>query len=92
MSSEHPLYLEAVSTFREKFARLDELGMREPSAVTVATVGEDGMPSARVVLLRGFDERGFVFFTNSLSRKGTQLREHGKAALAFYWDLSLIHI
>lgn len=86
MSSEHPLYLEAVSTFREKFARLDELGMREPSAVTVATVGEDGMPSARVVLLRGFDERGFVFFTNSLSRKGTQLREHGKAALAFYWD------
>ncbi|MDA0589567.1 MAG: pyridoxamine 5'-phosphate oxidase [Planctomycetota bacterium] len=86
MSSEHPIYLEAVNTFREKFARLNELGMREPSAVTVATVGEDGMPSARIVLLRGHDERGFVFFTNSLSRKGTQLREHGRAALAFYWD------
>jgi pyridoxamine 5'-phosphate oxidase len=84
--SKHPLYLEAVATFREKFSRLDELGMREPSAVTVATVGEDGMPSARVVLLRGFDERGFVFFTNSLSRKGSQLRNHGRAALAFYWD------
>jgi pyridoxamine 5'-phosphate oxidase len=86
MPSRHPLYLEAINTFREKFARLDELDMREPSAVTVATVGEDGMPSARVVLLRGFDERGFVFFTNSLSRKGTQLRQHGLAALAFYWD------
>lgn len=86
MSSEHTIYLEAVNTFREKFARLNELGMREPSAVTVATVGEDGMPSARIVLLRGHDERGFVFFTNSLSRKGTQLREHGRAALAFYWD------
>jgi len=86
MSSEHPHYVEAVSVFREKFERLEELGMLEPSAMTVVTVGEDGMPSARVVLLRGFDERGFVFFTNSLSRKGMQLREHGKAALAFYWD------
>lgn len=86
MSSPHPLYLEAINTFRDKFSRLDELGMREPSAVTVATVGEDGMPSARVVLLRGHDERGFVFFTNSLSRKGTQLRGQGRAALAFYWD------
>ena len=46
MSSKHSLYLEAVSTFREKFGRIEELGMREPSAVTVATVGEDGMPSA----------------------------------------------
>lgn len=81
-----PVYLEAIELFREKFARLDELGMREPAAVTLATVGSDGMPSARVVLLRGHNERGFVFFTNSLSRKGRQLREYGRAALAFYWD------
>jgi pyridoxamine 5'-phosphate oxidase len=57
----------------------------EPYAVTVASVGEDGMPSARVVLLRGYDECGFVFFTNYESRKGRELQAHPQAALLFYW-------
>jgi pyridoxamine 5'-phosphate oxidase len=57
----------------------------EPYAVTVASVGGDGMPSARVVLLRGYDERGFVFFTNYESRKGRELQAHPQAALLFYW-------
>jgi len=86
MSVQDTLYQEAIQTFSEKFSRLDELEVREPAAMTVATVGPDGMPSARIVLLRGFDERGFVFFTNSLSRKGSQIQAHPQVALAFYWD------
>jgi pyridoxamine 5'-phosphate oxidase len=57
----------------------------EPNAVTVASVGVDGQPSLRVVLLRGYDERGFVFFTNYDSRKGRELDAHPAAALLFYW-------
>ncbi len=57
----------------------------EPSAMTVATVGDDGQPSARIVLLRGYDERGFVFFTNYESRKGHELAAHPRAGLLFYW-------
>lgn len=56
-----------------------------PSAVSVATVGADGRPSVRMVLLRGFDTRGFVFYTNLESRKGGELRLHPVAALCFYW-------
>ncbi|MFO0970304.1 MAG: pyridoxamine 5'-phosphate oxidase [Gemmataceae bacterium] len=57
----------------------------EPYAVTLATALPDGSPSARLVLLRGFDERGFVFFTNYLSRKGGELAANPKAALVFFW-------
>jgi pyridoxamine 5'-phosphate oxidase len=55
------------------------------AAMTVATVDADGAPSARVVLLRGFDERGFVFYTNYGSRKGVALAERPVAAAVFYW-------
>jgi pyridoxamine 5'-phosphate oxidase len=57
----------------------------EPYAMTVATVGIDGQPSARIILLRGFDERGFVFFTNYESQKGHELAHTPRAALLFYW-------
>ncbi|MEP7180610.1 MAG: pyridoxamine 5'-phosphate oxidase [Betaproteobacteria bacterium] len=57
----------------------------EPNAMTLATVGNDGGPSARVVLLKSFDGRGFVFFTNYLSRKGGELAAHAGAALLFFW-------
>ena len=60
-------------------------GLIEPYAVTVATVASNGQPSARVVLLRGYDERGFVFFTNYESRKGLELDAVGKAGMLFYW-------
>ncbi len=60
-------------------------GLVEPNAVTVGSVAPDGQPSLRVVLLRGYDERGFVFFTNYESRKGHELDVAGKAALLFYW-------
>lgn len=57
----------------------------EPNAMTLATASRQGMPSARIVLLKGFDETGFVFYTNYLSRKGRQLAENPHAALVFYW-------
>lgn len=57
----------------------------DPNAMTVATTTADGFPSARIVLLKGTDPRGFVFFTNRESRKGDELRANGRAALLFYW-------
>ena len=57
----------------------------DPSAMALATVGPDGTPAVRMVLLKGFDERGFVFYTNYESRKGQQLLGHPKAALLFHW-------
>ncbi len=58
----------------------------EPNAMTVATASRDGKPSARIVLLRGVDERGFVFFTNYKSRKGNELATNPFAALVFFWQ------
>lgn len=57
----------------------------EPNAMTLATASSDGVPSARVVLLKGFDHNGFVFYTNYQSFKGLQLQENPKACLVFYW-------
>lgn len=56
-----------------------------PDAMTLATASKDGIPSARIVLLRGFDERGLVFFTDYQSQKGQELAENPRAALVFYW-------
>ena len=57
----------------------------EPNAMTLATVGADGRPSTRVVLIKGFDDRGIVWFTNYLSRKGRELAHQPFAALQFHW-------
>lgn len=59
--------------------------IEEPNAMTVATVGDDGRPSTRVVLIKGFDERGLVWFTNYQSRKGREIEAHPWAALQFHW-------
>ena len=58
---------------------------RDPTAMTLATVDADGMPNARMVLLKGTDERGFVFYTNVESQKGMEMAAHPKAALVFHW-------
>jgi pyridoxamine 5'-phosphate oxidase len=58
----------------------------DPNAVALATVDEDGLPNVRMVLLKGFDERGFAFYTNLESRKGRELAENPRAALCFYWQ------
>jgi pyridoxamine 5'-phosphate oxidase len=57
----------------------------EPAAMTLATVDAEGRPSARVVLLRGLDERGLTFYTSTASRKGQEIRAHPRAALVFHW-------
>lgn len=74
--------------FRQVGAWLDDARASypfDPTAMTLATVGPDGRPSARVVLLKGFDERGFVFFTNYESQKGRELAQNPRAALVFFW-------
>jgi pyridoxamine 5'-phosphate oxidase len=58
---------------------------RDPTAMTLATVDSDGMPNARMVLLKGVDQRGFVFYTNLDSQKGQELDAHPRGALVFHW-------
>jgi pyridoxamine 5'-phosphate oxidase len=59
--------------------------LREPTAMALATIAADGRPAARMVLLKGFDARGFVFYTNYASRKGRELAGNPRASLLFYW-------
>jgi pyridoxamine 5'-phosphate oxidase len=66
---------------------LHTAGIVEPNAMSVATVGANGRPSARIVLLRQWDSRGFVFYTNYESRKGAELTVHPCAALLFWWGV-----
>jgi pyridoxamine 5'-phosphate oxidase len=75
-----------ISLFQDWLEAAHHVGLPEPSAGALATVAPDGHPSVRMVLLRGVDARGFVFFTNLLSRKGREL-DHGSglASLCFYW-------
>jgi pyridoxamine 5'-phosphate oxidase len=61
-------------------------GVREVEAAALATASADGVPSARMLLVKSFDERGFVFFTNYASQKGRELAANPSAALLFYWD------
>jgi len=81
------LYDEALGRFRTVFEAARELGAPEPNAMTLATVSATGRPSARTVLLKGLDERGFVFYTNRTSRKGQHLAANPVAALCLHWPL-----
>jgi pyridoxamine 5'-phosphate oxidase len=78
---------EILDTFNGLLEEAEASGDPEPTAMTVATVGKGGRPSARTVLLKGIDERGFVFFTNFTSRKGQQLAGNPQAALLFHWKM-----
>jgi pyridoxamine 5'-phosphate oxidase len=77
---------EPIQRCRDLFEQARGLGLREPTAMTLATADRDGQPSARTVLLKHFDSHGFVFYTNLESRKGQQLRQNPRAALLFYYD------
>jgi pyridoxamine 5'-phosphate oxidase len=85
MTDTPPLPADVVATFEALLERARASGDREPTAMTLATLGDDGQPSARTVLLKAFDARGFVFYTNLESRKGRQLAAHPRAALLFHW-------
>jgi len=71
--------------FRKWFDQAVEAKIIEPNAMTIATATKEGIPSARVVLLKGFDETGFVFYTNYHSRKGKELNDNPFAAILFWW-------
>lgn len=74
-----------LALFDSWFAEARQAEPNDPEAMAVATVGADGRPSVRMVLLKGHDERGFVFYTNYESRKAEQLMENSRAALLFHW-------
>jgi pyridoxamine 5'-phosphate oxidase len=77
-----------IERFRSVYAlaeKIDRSILPDPSAMALGTVDESGQPSVRVVLLKAFDDRGFVFYTNYEGRKGRQLLSNPKAALCFYW-------
>ncbi len=81
--SERPA--DPLEIFATWLAEAEESEPNDPNAMALSTVGSDGMPSCRMVLLKGYDEAGFVFYTNCESRKGRQLLATPKAALLFHW-------
>jgi pyridoxamine 5'-phosphate oxidase len=74
-----------IALFEDWLAEASRLELNDPNAMTVATSTAGGVPSARIVLLKGVDPRGFVFYTNKEGRKGTELRANPRAALLFHW-------
>ncbi|MGI8819549.1 MAG: pyridoxamine 5'-phosphate oxidase [Chthoniobacterales bacterium] len=74
-----------IKQFAQWFGAAAAAEIRDVNAMALATVGNDGAPSARIVLLKGISERGFVFFTNYLSDKGRQLEQNPRAALNIFW-------
>jgi pyridoxamine 5'-phosphate oxidase len=76
---------EPLRLFAAWFEEATRTEPRDPTAMSLATIDADGLPNVRMVLMKGFDERGFVFFTNVDSQKGRELDSSGKAALLFHW-------
>ena len=74
-----------IQQFKKWWEQVIASEISEPNAMTLATSSTDGLPSARIVLLKDFDEEGFVFYTNYKSYKGLQLEENPKACLVFHW-------
>ena len=79
--------LDPIQLFGQWFAAARKAGILLPEAMTLATASADGAPSARMVLLKGFDERGFEFYTNLGSRKADELTANPRAALCFHWGV-----
>lgn len=74
-----------ITQFERWFDEAVAAGLPEPNAMVLATSTPDGAPSARIVLLKGYDERGFTFFSSAMSRKGRELADNPRAALLFPW-------
>ena len=83
--SERTFDPDPIQQFRRWFKAVERAGVPEPHAMTLATATRAGHTSARMVLLKGVDPRGFLFFTNYDSRKGRELGANPRAALVFYW-------
>jgi pyridoxamine 5'-phosphate oxidase len=74
-----------IKQFEKWFAEAMTAEIFEPNAMTLATADKTGKPNARIVLLKGFDENGFSFYTNYLSQKGKELKKNPQACLVFFW-------
>jgi pyridoxamine 5'-phosphate oxidase len=83
---EPTLHPDPISQFQRWFDEAVAAGISQPNAMTLATVSRGGQPSARIVLLKRVDKRGFEFYTNYLSRKGRELAGNPHAALTFHWE------
>lgn len=83
--NEHEVAADPITQFRKWLSEALKAELPEPNAMTVATVDASGQPSARIVLIKGVDDRGFTFFTNYNSQKGQELNGTPKAALLFHW-------
>jgi len=83
--SEKDVHEDPIKQFAKWWDEATHSKIDEVNALTIATASADGLPSARVVLLKGFNEKGFVFFTNYESYKGKHLAENPKACLVFFW-------
>jgi pyridoxamine 5'-phosphate oxidase len=83
--SERDVAADPIVQFEKWFTQAQGAGMIEPNAMTLATSTRDGRPSARIVLLKGVDARGFVFFTDYRSRKGSELESNPNVSLCFWW-------
>jgi pyridoxamine 5'-phosphate oxidase len=68
------------------FKEAKDIGLKDPNAMNVASATKDGAPSSRMVLLKSYDEKGFVFYTNYTSRKSQEIIDNPKVALNFFWD------
>lgn len=82
---ERDVHADPFVQFDRWFAAAQQAAVHEPNAMTLATATPDGIPSARIVLLKGVDTRGFVFFTDYRSRKGRELESNPNASLVFFW-------
>ena len=78
--------IDPIARFGELLERAKASALPEPTAMALATADANGRPSVRMVLLKGYDEEGFVFYTNLRSRKGRELMENPHAALCFHWQ------
>jgi pyridoxamine 5'-phosphate oxidase len=85
MPAREPLATSPFDQFRHWMAEAERSEPNDPNAMTVATATPDGYPSARSILLKGVDERGFVFYTNKESRKSDELSANPRVALLFHW-------
>ena len=84
--------IDPISMFKEWLGEAQKLEKVNPTAMALATAGANGLPSVRMVLLKEVDDRGFVFYTNSESRKGIEMAQNPQASLCFYWKSLLREI
>ena len=83
--NEADVYADPYLQFGHWWREAEAADIDEINAMTLATAGKDGIPKARIVLLKGYDEKGFVFYTNYMSHKGQEMHENAYASLLFFW-------